>query len=79
MKDKLIEYLKTKSINDVHCLWGEAKHYYNSRLIAMGGCYSSGGDHIIVRLNANGKNERFKVSLTEVKATEESSLKCRLL
>ena len=67
MKDELIKHLQTKRTDDVYALWGEAKAYYKSKLIEMGGGYASWGKGISVTLNVNGKLERFKVSIDECK------------
>ena len=67
MKNELIKYLQTKRTDDVYALWGEAKSYYKSKLIEMGGGYASWGKDISVTLNVNGELERFKVSIEECK------------
>lgn len=65
LKSELVEHLKTKEIEDVNSLWGEAKDYYKSRLIEMGGSYASFGKDITVTLKLLKEVVRFDVSIAE--------------
>jgi len=66
-KETLINHLKTKNINSIQSLWGEAKSFYHDKCIKMGGGYYSKGDSINVILNINNELIRFCVVLLDVK------------
>ena len=68
LKAELVAHLKTKHIDDIASLWGNAKSYYNAQLREMGGSYASWGKSISVRLNnpINTPPIRFSVALDEV-------------
>ena len=69
LKEELVNYLKTKGIDDITSLWGYSKDFYNKQLREMGGSYASWGKSISVRLNnpINNTPIRFDVALDEVR------------
>lgn len=66
-KQELIGHLKGKEIDGIAQLWGEAKSYYKSKGVHMGGSYASPGDYINVILNIAGNLERFIVKIEDCK------------
>lgn len=66
-KPAMLAYLQKQGITEISELWGYAKTYAKNTCFEMGGSYASFGDHISVILLKDGIQERFKVSLEEVK------------
>lgn len=67
-KDKLIAYLKTKSVKNINDLWGYSKDYYIKQNLEMGGSYYSDGKiiSVILRVNLNDNLLRFIISLDDL-------------